>query len=124
MKFKLTDKPRYWWPVTVRVPDPENAGAILEQKLKVLFEPQDREEAMAASEAYAKLTSARDKADHEHHQLLAVVKNWDEVEDDDKNPVSFTPEIFMAAVKQSWFRTGVYAAYADSLSGIEARLGN
>jgi hypothetical protein len=124
LKFKMSDKPRYWWPVVVRTPDPENAGKVIEQKLKVLFEPQDRDEAVAAAEAYAKLTSPREKAEHEHLQLLAVVKNWDEVEDDDKNPVPFSPEIFLAAVQQSWFRTGVYAAYADSLNGIEARLGN
>lgn len=124
MKFKITEKPRYWWPVVVRVPDPDNAGKFQEQKLKVLFEPHDRDEALAADEAFKGLKTAREKADHEHRQLLDVVKNWDEVEDDEKNPVPFTPEAFLQSMKFSWFRTAVYSAYADSVGGIEAQVGN
>ena len=124
MKFKITPKISYWWPIIVRVPDTDNAGKFVEQTLKVLFEPKSRDEAQAAAEAYAKLTTAKEQADHEERQLLDVVKNWDEVEDDDKNPIPFSPEMFLTAMQRSWFRTGVYSGYADSLSGIEARLGN
>ena len=124
MKFKITEKPRYWWPVVVRMPDPDNAGTFSEQKLKLLFEPQDREEALKAAEVHAKLKTPREQAEHEHQQLLAVVKNWDDVEDQDKNPIPFSAEVFLQALKQSWFRTAVYSAYADSLSGVEARVGN
>ena len=42
MKFMLTDTDQYWWPVTVRVPDPENAGQILEQEFEMQFEQRIR----------------------------------------------------------------------------------
>lgn len=124
MKFKLVDTYRYWWPVIVRIPDEHNPGKMVEQELKVLFEPLPRQEAVAAAEAYAKLRTARDQADHEHQQLLAVVKNWADAEDQDKNPIQFSEEVFRQALEHPWFRVGVYSAYTDSLNGIEARVGN
>lgn len=125
MKFKMTKKYRYWWPVVVRIPDADNAGKIVEQKLKVLFEPNSRDEAMAATEAYNNLTSARERAEHEHAQLIGVVKDWEDVEDSEtKSAMPFSTEAFAQALQHSWFRTGVYNAYADSLDGTEARLGN
>lgn len=124
MKFTLAKKVRYWWPVTVRMPDPETPGKIVEQQLKVLFEPKSRDEALAAQDDYAQLDTARARAEHEHTELKDVVKGWDDVVDDDKSPVPFTEETISAALQLSWFRTGVYAAYAESLNGQEARLGN
>lgn len=124
MKFVLSEKPRYWWPVVVRRPDPNNAGKIVEEKLKVLFEPQNRDEAIATQEARLQLQTPQEIAAHEHQQLLDIVKSWDEVEDADKNPIPFTPENYLWALQQSWFRTGIFQAYADSLNGVEARLGN
>lgn len=124
MKFKLVDTYRYWWPVIVRIPDEHNAGKMVEQQLKVLLEPQPREQAVAAAETYSKLKTARAQADHEHDQLIAVVKNWDEAEDQDKNPIPFTEANFRQALQHTWFRVGVYNAYTDSLNGIEARVGN
>nr|WP_298099780.1 hypothetical protein [uncultured Shinella sp.] len=124
MKFKLVETYRYWWPVIVRMPDEHTPGKMVEHELKVLFEPQPREEAVKAAEAYAKLKTARAQADHEHQQLLAVVKNWDEIEDQDKNPIPFSEASFLQALEFPWFRMGVYNAYTDSLNGIEARVGN
>ncbi|MBY6091077.1 hypothetical protein [Maritimibacter alkaliphilus] len=124
MKFTLAKSIRYWWPVTVRMPDPNTPGKIIEQQLKVLFEPKGRDEAIAAQDAYAALGSVRERADHEHAELRDVVKGWDDVVDEDRNPVPFTEEAIQAALQLSWFRTGVYNAYADSLAGQEARLGN
>lgn len=124
MKFKLVEKHRYWWPVVVRIPDPDVPGRFVEQELKILFEPQDRDAAVAATEAYEKLTTARARADHEHEQLLAVSKNWDDVEGSDKQPLAFSEDIFRAALQQGWFRSAVYTAYYDSLNGVEARVGN
>ena len=39
MQFKLAKTYRYWWPVTVQIPDPETPGKIIEQQLKIEFEP-------------------------------------------------------------------------------------
>ena len=120
MKFKLTDTDQYWWPVTVRVPDPENAGQILEQEFEMLFEPEDQDTALDAQEEYASLTSPRERVEHERDQLLRVCKNWRGLDGD----LPFSEEAFRQALKKSWFRTGVYAAYGQSLNGEAARLGN
>lgn len=124
MKFVLETTHRYWWPVKVRIPDPEVAGKIIEQTLKIQFEPKGRDEALASDEVYRELTTAKDRADHEQKQLMDVCKGWDDVVDADKSAVAFTEENFRLALQQSWFRTAVYQAYADSLNGQEARLGN
>lgn len=124
MKFVLETTHRYWWPVKVRIPDPEMAGKIIEQTLKIQFEPKGRDEALASQEVYEALTSAKDRADHEQKQLMDVCKGWDDVVGADKSSVAFTEENFRLALQHSWFRTAVYQAYADSLNGQEARLGN
>ncbi|WP_349295235.1 hypothetical protein ABEB22_18305 (plasmid) [Thioclava sp. 'Guangxiensis'] len=124
MKFTLAKTVRYWWPVTVRMPDPQNPGKIAEQQLKVLFEPKGRDAAIASQEALSKLDTPKERADHEHSELKAVVKGWDDVLDEEGTSVPFSEEMLGAALQMSWFRTGVYSAYADSLSGQEARLGN
>lgn len=124
MKFTLAQTVRYWWPVTVRLPDPETPGKILEQQLQVLFEPKGRDEAIAAQEAYAQLDSAKERSAHEHRELADVVKGWDDVVDEEKAPIPFSEEALSRALQFSWFRAGVYEAYAQSLNGEEARLGN
>ena len=124
MKFTLAKTVRYWWPVIVRLPDPENPGKIIEQRLKVLFEPKRRDEAFTAQEAYAKLTTPKERLLHEQAELTDVVKGWDDVVDEDKSPIPFTVEALDQALQFSWFRAGVYDAYAQSLNGEEARLGN
>ncbi|WP_440411151.1 hypothetical protein [Neorhizobium petrolearium] len=124
MKFKLVDTLRYWWPIVVNVPDPDNAGKFQKQQLKILFETQDQDTALAAQEAYEKLTTVRERVEHERKQLLDVVKGWDDVEDAEKVPVPFTEEAFRAALQKSWFRTAVFNGHTDSLIGREAALGN
>lgn len=124
MQFKLAETYRYWWPVTVRVPDPENAGKILEQKFRALFEPMDRDEQMAESEKAAGLKTVRELVDHEIETALRVVKSWDGVTGDDGNLVPFTPDLLKQALRHSWFRDGLQAALKESLAGEAARLGN
>ncbi|TCT37426.1 hypothetical protein [Martelella mediterranea] len=124
MKFILTDIDRYWWPVVVRVPDPDRAGRYLEQELEVFFEPESQDEAIARLEKSETLKTAREQIEHERQQLTDVVKGWRGVEDDDGNPFTFTADNFKRAINKSWFRQALYRAYRESLSGEEARLGN
>lgn len=124
MQFKLAETYRYWWPVTVRVPDPDNAGQILKQKFRVLFEPLDREEQLAESERAAGLKTMRDLVDHEIQNALRVVKNWDDVIGDGGEIVPFSEDKLRQALRHSWFRDGIQTALKESLSGEEARLGN
>lgn len=125
MKFRLsTTPPRYWWPVTVRLPDPERPGKVLTQQLTVQFEARTREATLASQEAWAALTTERDRAEHEQAELRAIVKNWDDVVDDDGGAVAFSDEAFEAALQHVWFRRALYQAFVESASGEEARLGN
>ncbi|HBS99194.1 MAG TPA: hypothetical protein DEB47_04870 [Citreicella sp.] len=125
MKFKLAKSYRYWWPVTIRQPDPDNAGKLVEMKLKLLFEPSNREEVLESQKRFSELASEAERMEHETAQYLRVVKGWDDVVDeDDGQQVPFSEELFRQALSHSWFRAGVERAYVESLLGEEARLGN
>lgn len=124
MQFKLAETYRYWWPVTVRVPDPDNAGKILEQKFRALFEPMDREEQMAEAEKAAGLKTMRDLVDHEIDTALRVVKGWDGVVGEDGALVVFSADLLKQALRHSWFRDALQVALKESLAGEAARLGN
>lgn len=124
MKFVLSKSHLYWWPVTVRIPDPENPGKIVEQVLRVQFEPRSRDQLLEAQEAAAKLTNLRDIIAHEISEARAVVRNWDEVIGEDGQLVPFTHENLELALQQPWFRKGVQVALAESMNGEEARRGN
>lgn len=125
MKFKLSQTDLYWWPVTVRVPDRRFPGKIVKQRFDMQFQPLGREEALAQEERAEACVTAREKVEVEIENLLRVVKGWNEsVVDDDDKPVPFTEETFRLALQKSWFRIGVLEAYAESLHGDEARLGN
>ncbi|OJY36363.1 MAG: hypothetical protein BGP11_08445 [Rhodobacterales bacterium 65-51] len=124
MQFKLSKSYRYWWPVTVRAPDPENAGKIIEQKLRVQFEPKPRDQMLAAQEAAAKLTSLRELTEHEIAEAKAIVRNWEGVVDEEKSIVPFSAELLEQALQQPWFRKGINDALIESMNGEEARLGN
>jgi len=124
MKFKLTPIHRYWWPVPVSIPNPDAPGDFVTQVLKVQFEAQSREDALASQERYAKLKTVRERACHEHDEMKAIVRNWDDVVDDDGGAVAFSQDALESALQQAWFRKALYLAYAASLNGEEPRLGN
>ena len=124
MQFKIAKTYRYWWPVTVHAPDPQNAGKIIEQNLKVQLEPLPQDELTAAQEESAAFTRMRDVTDHGIRIMHRVVKNWDGVVDESGEPVPFTEEMLDLAMQHSWFRAGIQKALAESQNGEEARLGN
>ena len=124
MKYVLSTTNRYWWPVIVRLPDPDQPGKMMEQALKILFEPKDQDEALAEQERISAIREPRKQAQAERESLSDVCKGWDDIVNDDKTPIPFTHENLMLALQKAWFRAAVYRAYADSLTGQEARLGN
>jgi len=124
MQFKLTKSHRYWWPVTVRIPDPEQPGKIIEQRLKVQFEPKPREAILAAQEKAAKMTSLRELTDHEISEARDIIRNWADVVGEDGQLIPFGAENLEAALQQTWFRKGLNEALTESMNGEEARLGN
>lgn len=124
MKFTLIENPTFWWPVTVRIPDPEVPGKTISQDLRVQFAPKTRDEEIALQESFAALTSERDRADAEIANWLDIVKGWDGVVDGNGNPVSFSAEALRAALQRSWFRVGLGEAFAAAAFGLEAKRGN
>lgn len=127
MKFVLATTSRYWWPVVVRRPDPdlERAGQIIEERFRALLEPPPQDEALDIQARIAAMRDPIQRAREERDALAAVCKGWDsDVTDASGAPVPFSAPALQAALQQVWFRTGLYQAYAESLSGEAARLGN
>lgn len=124
MKFTLVQNPIVWWPVTVRVPDQDRPGKVVEQELMMQFVIRDRDDVLERQDYYATLPSDRDRIDAEAQDMLEVVRGWDEVVDGNGNPVAFSPETLRAAWKWTWFRIGVHAAMAEIMLGKEAKAGN
>jgi hypothetical protein len=120
--FVLTEKRRYRWPVTVRVPG-TGAGTIEEQRFIALFEAPRRDEAIVELEAIEKLPPI-EREDAVLASLLARVVGWEEVTDATGTPVPFDPLTLRAAAQEPWFRHALDAAYRESLTGEAARLGN
>ncbi len=124
MKFTLSKSRRFWWPVKVRIPDPEQPGKVIEQVLRVQFEPKSREALLVAQETASQLKTMRELTEHETREALAIVKNWDDVVGDDGQLIPFSPANLELALQESWFRKGINEALTESMNGEEARLGN
>lgn len=124
MKFTLVEAPTFWWPVTVRVPDPETPGKTISQTLQAQFSPKTRDAELALNEAFARLKTDRERAEAEIENWLDIIKGWDGVVDGNGNPVAFSQEALRAALQWQWFRSGLAKAYADSAFGLEAERGN
>lgn len=126
MDFQITKTFAYWWPVTVSIPnpDPDHAGKVIKQTFKMQFEAIDRDAQIENQQKLDVLIDPKEIVKHEHDFLRLVCKNWSGVVDDTKSPVAFSDQAFRDALQKAWFREAVYAAYNESLSGKDARLGN
>lgn len=124
MQFKLAQTYRYWWPVTVQIPDPENPGQFVAQDLRVQLEPMTQTEINAAQEDAAKLKTMRAVTDHGVRQMLRVIKSWDGVVGEDGQPLPFAPAALEQALQHPWFRAAINKALLDSQNGEAARAGN
>lgn len=124
MKFKLSETCRYWWPVTVRQPDPERAGKFATSTLEVLFEPDTRDQVLADIETLTALATDVERVEHEINRYLRMIADWRNVVDDNDQPVPFSSAALRQALGRNWFREAVDRAFSDSVLGQEARLGN
>jgi hypothetical protein len=123
-KFVLTEEYRYWWPIEVKLPDPDRAGEFVTQKFKMEFLAMPSDEARALTKEIDALP-AEQREEREHEHLMRVARNWNEdVVDADKKPVRFSKEALAQALRFPWFRAAVYRGYTRSLVGDEARKGN
>ncbi len=122
--FTLATSRLFTWPVTVRLPDPVNPGAFAEHGFIATFEAIGLDEAEAIEQAAAgdggPLALARGQA----AVIMRVLKGWADVVDADGRDIPFTPAALAGACGEAWFRTAVIAAYAQAISGQEARRKN
>ncbi|WP_282045536.1 hypothetical protein [Roseibium album] len=119
MKFAITDVFLFWWPVTVRMPDPEKAGKIVEQSFEAQFEALNEDQAHEIDAAFRNLESEEERRAHQHDVLRRVTKDWRGVLGADDKDQPFTSEAFDLCLKQGWFRAGMYEAYRQAMAAEE-----
>lgn len=124
MKFKLVENYTYWWPVKVSIPNPDRPGKFVSQSFDVKFSALSKSEGDTMRDDFSKLETDEERHKHQDDLLHRVCSDWRGVEDDESGEVEFTDETFSKAMEWSWFRTGVYLAFAESLAGDQARKGN
>lgn len=136
--FKLVKTLTTWWPVKVYEPDPEKPGTFFEQEFEIEFEILDddavkvhRDARTAILEAATADTSENGLAettqkleDLDRSHFLRICRNWRQVVDDDKEPVIFTEQILLQALKRAHVREGIIVAYNEAIDTGKARLKN
>lgn len=121
--FVVASKHRFWWPVTVRMPDPEKPGQLIEATFQMQFETLPMERARAL-DAERNALPADERTARLNDWLFEVAKDWHEVIDADRAPIPFSREAFAAFLELAWHRNAVIEAYGEAMSGQAARLGN
>lgn len=122
--FKLTTKHLFPWPVTVRMPDPENPGTVISHTFTAEFEAITGERA-AEIDARIRQDFPNDYDAHSADYILDVTHGWGDVVDDSGKPVPFSKSLLGAQLGLSWFRVGIVTAYSEAMAGQEAaRQGN
>ena len=125
MKFVIDQERLYWWPIKVRIPNPDRSGQIMEETFEMQFAAVDEDTARATAEAYKALETDEERMQHRDDQLLNAVRDWRGVVDGDKNPIPFTKEMFLTVLRAGpWYREGIYTSYQASFLPQEARRKN
>lgn len=123
-KFVMVEKHLYWWPVTVRIPNPDAPGEFIEQSFEMQFEAQTRDQALERQEVYEALTTERARIEHDKDGLRKTCRSWRGIVDVNGQDVPFSPARFDECIGLSWFRIGVMNAISQSAWGLEAQAGN
>lgn len=124
MRFAVTDKREFWWPVTVRMPDETTAGQIVEAGFEARFEALPSERAVALEKAIREAAVAEGIVAAETAVIESVTRSWRGVEDASGNNLPFSAEALGQACRWAWFRAGVIAAFRQAMAGEEARRKN
>lgn len=136
--FTLVKTLTTWWPVTVYEPDPQTPGTFLEQSFEVEMEILDDDDVKAHRDArmavlaaaaadtsesgLAKTQQALEELDR--NWFLRVVRNWRNVVDEKKNPLTFSEQVLLAALKRAHVREGIVHAYNEAIDTGAARIKN
>lgn len=121
--FTITKKRLFWWPVTVKIPSPDNSGVYQEHGFEMQFEAMPRDRALEIDAERNRLPAAeRDALAFEF--LFEVARGWRDVVAEDGTDAPFSEELFRQQLQYPWFRDAVVAAYEQAVTGQDARLGN
>lgn len=115
--FTLTTRHVFWWPVTVRRPDPETPGAFTEDHFEIQFEAIPQREAEDIERELLKLTEADEIRQRRFDLLKRVTRDWRQVCDADGQPLTFSEPVFAAALEWPWFSSAVLDAYLEAITG-------
>lgn len=121
--FAVAAKRLFWWPVTVRIPHPENAGELEAHSFEMQFEALALDRA-GELDAERNALPEEERAKRSFDFIFEVSKGWRDVVDADGVAVPFSREALQEQLRFVWFRTGVLAAYEQAVTGQAARLGN
>ncbi|MFN3319934.1 MAG: hypothetical protein ACK43M_14390 [Allorhizobium sp.] len=135
--FKVKKNLTCWWPVTVKEPDPEKPGEILESAFEVEFSiPGRAERKKLADEREALLAALRDTDDAEkatdigrqleafgEHRYREAILNWRGIEGDE-GPFEYSLPNLDLLLDSDYVRRALDAAYTEAVTLDKARLGN
>lgn len=137
--FVLSETFSFSWPVSVREPDPDNPGKLLEHSFTARFELLDRDEAIANDRARVEIVLRladegdpgqlqqirEDLAAHDRASILRVLRGWGEDLVDFKGePIPFNEATVQAVLKHDRVHHALQRAYQEAISEDKARLGN
>lgn len=103
MKFKQIEGLVFWWPVTVRTPDLETAGAVTEMEFDAQFLQLSPE-------------AIEDFGPDENALMQAAVQNWRKIEDDNDKPVAFSRDGLNRLLASQFVKPALFRAYAEGMS--------
>ncbi|MBO0346044.1 hypothetical protein J0X15_12495 [Roseibium sp. CAU 1637] len=107
MQFRLSDTYAFWWPVTVKMPDPDKPGKVLDQSFEAQF-------LMIGSERLAALDG---EGGDQHAVLKEVWTDWRGVEDENGSEAEFSDEARDRCLDYAHVRLALYTAYLEASSG-------
>jgi hypothetical protein len=84
--FQLDTKPTYWWPVVVRLPNPDKPGEITEHRFEAQFAWQSDDEHDAL------LADAHERKLNDTVAMATVLKGIRKIAGADGKPMESTPE--------------------------------
>lgn len=109
MSFKIKGSNTVKWPVTVNVP--QDGGTFKTQKFTGYIELID----------YDAFQETLESDDSDAALMLAVLKGWENVQDESGAEAEFTQQVAEQLSKIPYFRLGVIRAYRDAVQGGAAK---
>jgi hypothetical protein len=127
--FILKDEVSVWWPVKVKQPDEKKAGRFVEFEFELEMRIMDRDEIEERGRKRVEILEAeaapadvlRRVNEFDDETFVDVITDWRGVLDEDKEPIAFSRDILIKALKRPLIRKAIEKAYSDLCSGEVAR---